>query len=153
MNRVMSDDGASQQQGARKMDFSTRMGPDELAQWLLATYGQAYQSDIDKFKSKCDPRTVQATMLHNDFLMRTNITLPGALINGELFLELPGDDELLKELQLSIGFKRLVVKKAKEVRTCMQEKKLAQTINFFVPCYKAEAGQWTYSNQQWSRQW
>ena len=58
--------------------------------------------------------------------MRTNITLPGALINGELFLELPGDDELLKELQLSIGFKRLVVKKAKEVRACMQEKGLLE---------------------------
>ena len=47
-------------------------------------------------------------------------------INGELFLELPEDEEFLKELKLSLGFKKLVVKKAKEVRI-MQEKKLAHT--------------------------
>ena len=39
----------------------------------------------------------------------------GAKINGELFLEFADDEELLKELDLSFAFKRLVKKKAKEV--------------------------------------
>ena len=37
------------------------------------------------------------------------------MINGELFLELPEDTELLQSLKLCLAFKRLVVKKAKEV--------------------------------------
>jgi hypothetical protein len=40
---------------------------------------------------------------------------PGAKINGVLFLDLSTDEELLKELNLSLAFKRLVVKKVKEV--------------------------------------
>ena len=37
------------------------------------------------------------------------------MINGELFLLLPEDDELLQSLNLGLAFKRLVVIKAKEV--------------------------------------
>ena len=37
------------------------------------------------------------------------------MINGELFLLLPEDDELLQSLKLGLAFKRLVVMKAKEV--------------------------------------
>ena len=37
------------------------------------------------------------------------------MINGELFLELPEDKELLDELELKAAFKRLVKRKAKEV--------------------------------------
>ena len=32
--------------------FSRAMKPDELAQWLLNTYGESYQDDIDKLKGK-----------------------------------------------------------------------------------------------------
>ena len=42
--------------------------------------------------------------------------MTGALVNGELFLELPDDKEFLQELKLTHAFNRLVVKKAKEVR-------------------------------------
>ena len=37
-------------------------------------------------------------------------------INGELFLELEEDEELLRELNLSLGFKKLVKRMVKQVR-------------------------------------
>ena len=39
----------------------------------------------------------------------------GNKINGELFLELEEDEEFLRDLNLSLGFKRRVKRKAKEV--------------------------------------
>ena len=36
-------------------------------------------------------------------------------INGELFLELPDDKEFLQDLGLSPAFKRLLIRKAKQV--------------------------------------
>ena len=41
-----------------------------------------------------------------------------AKINGELFLDLPNDEELLKGVELSRAFRKLVGRKAKEVYTC-----------------------------------
>ena len=51
----------------------------------------------------------------NEFKDRNNPLLEG-LINGELFLKLPDDKELLDDLSLSLAFKRLVKKKASQVR-------------------------------------
>lgn len=44
--------------------------------------------------------------------MLVHIMIIGNKINGELFLELP---EFLQELELSPSFKRLIIKKAKQV--------------------------------------
>ena len=50
-------------------------------------------------------------------ILRNKLLCPtGAKINGELFLEFAEDEDLAKELNLSFAFKRLVKKKAKEVR-------------------------------------
>ena len=52
-------------------------------------------------------------------LVRIEIShdITGALINGELFLELPDDKEWLEELKLSGAFKRLITNKVKQVST------------------------------------
>ena len=37
--------------GDVSVTFSSTMRPDQLAQWLLQEYGDAYQEDIDKLES------------------------------------------------------------------------------------------------------
>ena len=49
--------------------------------------------------------------------LTTELSLTDGLINGELFLELPDDKELLDDLKLAPAFKRLVKRKAEEVST------------------------------------
>ena len=88
------------------------MTPEQLAQWLLQAYGAAYQGDIAKLKSY-GMSTSKTTILLTDLVS----IIIGKLINGELFLSLPDDAELLQELNLSLAFKRLVVGKAKQVDT------------------------------------
>ena len=36
----------------KKMAFSPRTGPPELAKWLLDLYGEAYRDDINKLESE-----------------------------------------------------------------------------------------------------
>ena len=89
--------------------FSSAMTPDLLAQWLLQEYGEAYKREVDKL-------TGRSLIGIPSIIASMNIKfLSAALINGELFLELPDDKELLEELKLSPAFKRLVIRKAKQV--------------------------------------
>ena len=61
----------------------------------------------------------------------------GGLVNGELFLELPDDKDFLDDLKLSPAFKRLIVRKAKEV-CILLDKKLCYNKNliFLMIYYK-----------------
>lgn len=54
-------------------------------------------------------------LLEIDVFKDRNNPLLDGLINGELFLELPDDKELLDDLNLSPAFKRLVKKRAEKV--------------------------------------
>ena len=79
--------------------------------------------------------------LSRGMLQPTTVLYSAAKINGELFLDLSEDQELLEELNLSLAFKRLVVRKAKEVKanevsvdcTCLQDRRLAQSSLSFYP--------------------
>ena len=59
---------------------------------------------------------VNHVYLKNNHLLTNVVSVTiGALINGELFLSLPDDAELLQKLNLSLAFERLVVRKAMQV--------------------------------------
>ena len=55
------------------------------------------------------------SILYNKLNHKINGLVSDGLINGELFLELPNNKELLDKLNLTPAFKALVEKRANEV--------------------------------------